>query len=73
MSAQVAGLRAIRYLLNLVVYSKYIPRFKLSSQYPLSAFAMVNVRDLAGITNAWKLLISPGMDFNYCVYCVVSA
>jgi hypothetical protein len=34
-------------------------RFKLSSLYPLTAFAMVNVRDLAGVVNAWKLLISP--------------
>ncbi len=34
-------------------------RFKLSSLYPLNGFAMVNVRDLAGVVNAWKLLISP--------------
>jgi len=34
-------------------------RFKLSSVYPLSTLAMVNVRDLAGVKHAWKLLISP--------------
>jgi len=34
-------------------------RFKLSSQYALSSCAMVNVRDLAGISNAWKLLVTP--------------
>lgn len=34
-------------------------RFKLSSVYPLSTLAMVNVRDLAGVKFAWKLLVSP--------------
>jgi len=34
-------------------------RFKLSSVYPSSAIALVNVRDLAGIRHAWKLLVSP--------------
>ena len=34
-------------------------RFKLSSIYPMSAIAMVNVRDLAGVKHAWKLLVSP--------------
>jgi len=34
-------------------------RFKLSSVYPLSTLAMVNVRDLAGVKHAWKLLVSP--------------
>jgi len=34
-------------------------RFKISSEYPMSGCAMVNVRDLAGIANAWKLLVTP--------------
>ena len=34
-------------------------RFKISSEYGMSGCAMVNVRDLAGIANAWKLLVAP--------------
>ena len=34
-------------------------RYKLSSVYPVSTIAVVNVRDLAGVKNAWKLLVSP--------------
>ena len=34
-------------------------RYKLSSVYPISTIAVVNVRDLAGVKNAWKLLVSP--------------
>jgi len=34
-------------------------RFKISSEYAISGCAMVNVRDLAGIANAWKLLVTP--------------
>eukprot|EP00088_Acartia_fossae_P007094 TRINITY_DN13295_c0_g1_i1.p1 TRINITY_DN13295_c0_g1~~TRINITY_DN13295_c0_g1_i1.p1 ORF type:complete len:737 (+),score=136.76 TRINITY_DN13295_c0_g1_i1:32-2242(+) len=34
-------------------------RFKISSEYGISGCAMVNVRDLAGIPNAWKLLVTP--------------
>jgi len=34
-------------------------RFKMSSIYPISTIAMVNVRDLAGVKHAWKLLVTP--------------
>ena len=34
-------------------------RYKLSSVYPVNTIAVVNVRDLAGVKNAWKLLVSP--------------
>merc|ERR1719350_77543 len=34
-------------------------RFKMSSIYPMSSIAMVNVRDLAGVKHAWKLLVTP--------------
>jgi len=34
-------------------------RYKLDAVYPVSTIAVVNVRDLAGIKNAWKLLASP--------------
>ena len=34
-------------------------RFQLSSVVPLSTLAMVNVRDLAGVKHAWKLLVQP--------------
>jgi len=34
-------------------------RFKMSSLYPISTIAMVNVRDLAGVKHAWKLLVTP--------------
>ena len=34
-------------------------RFQLSSVAPLPSLAMVNVRDLAGVKHAWKLLVPP--------------
>ena len=34
-------------------------RFQLSMVWPLPTLAMVNVRDLAGVKHAWKLLVSP--------------
>ena len=34
-------------------------RFQLSTVWPLPTLAMVNVRDLAGVKHAWKLLVSP--------------
>ena len=34
-------------------------RFQLSSVAPLASLAMVNVRDLAGVKHAWKLLVPP--------------
>ena len=41
-------------------------RFKLSAVYPVSTIAVVNVRDLAGIKNAWKLLAGPDVHMFQC-------
>ena len=41
-------------------------RFKLSAVYPVSTIAVVNVRDLAGIKNAWKLLAGPDVQMFQC-------
>jgi len=41
-------------------------RYKLSSVYPVSTIAVVNVRDLAGVKNAWKLLVSPDARLFQC-------
>ena len=41
-------------------------RFKLSAVYPVATIAVVNVRDLAGIKNAWKLLAGPDVRLFQC-------
>ena len=41
-------------------------RYQLSAVYPVSAMAVVNVRDLGGIKNAWKLLAGADVRLFQC-------